>query len=125
MAALFRTKGQTDELIKGVADLDYKLRALAREATVPGSRSSPRKLKAAAAPADSNSGSVVSWSPSASPEVVGSVEGHGEDEEEDEEGENEDRGRSPVKHLLGSVRGRSLSPRLCELVGRAFIQYVR
>jgi len=112
LAVQFRTDGQTDELIKGVADLDHKLRAQARETTVPGSRSSPRKPATVAAPVDSDSESNVSWS--ASPP-----------REDEEEEEDEVRGRSASRELLRVARGRSLSPRLCELVGRAFIQYVR
>jgi hypothetical protein len=111
LAVQFRTEGQTDELIKGVADLDHKLRAQARETTVPGSRSSPRKPATVAAPVDSDSESNVSWSPSPP---------RGDEEEEDE-----NRGRSASRELLRVVRGRSLSPRLYELVGRAFIQYAR
>ncbi len=120
MAAQFRTEGRTDELIQGVADLDHKLHVQARETTVPGSQSSPRKPRRIAALPDSDSESFISWTPSPPRNLALSVE----EPIEEEEDEDEVRGRS-VRTLSTPVRGRSLSPRLYELIGRAFLQYYR
>jgi hypothetical protein len=135
LAVQFRTEGATEELIEGVAAFDHKVRALARETTEPGSRSSPSKRsKGKSAAAAATTKSVVNLDPGDAPlsededAVSWSSSDHVDpDEEEDREDEDDDesRGRSGRPILPGSLRGRSLSPRLCELVGRAFIQYLR
>lgn len=110
-----------------MADFDHKVRASARETTEPGSRNSPSKGPKGkrAAPA-ATVDSAVNLGPDKSPLPV--------DEEDvacsvtdyvDRDSDDESRGRSPRRNLLNSIRERSLSPRLYELVGRAFLQYFR
>lgn len=132
LAVQFRTEGATDELIQGVKDFDHKVRAQAREATGPGSRCSPSKRskgkRAALAASTASMASLDIDNESPSPDagdVASSLERYVDDEEEEDEDEDEDRGRSVRRYLDRAVRERSLSPRLCELVGRAFIQYLR
>ena len=127
MAVQFRTEGVTDELIKGVGDLDHHLRAQAREVRNSPSKKSKGKRVASVAPTDSVA-SLDFGNESPSPDagdVASSLERYVDDEEEEDEDEDEDRERSVRRSLDRSVRERSLSPRLCELVGRAFIQYLR
>ena len=125
MAVQFRTEGVTDELIKGVGDLDHHLRAQAREVRNSPSKKSKGKRVASVAPTDSVA-SLDFGNESPSPDagdVASSLERYVDGEEEEDEDEN--RGRSVRRYLNRAVRERSLSPRLCELVGRAFLQYIR
>ncbi|KUL81618.1 hypothetical protein ZTR_10727 [Talaromyces verruculosus] len=128
LAVQFRTEGATDELIEGVTDFDHKVRAQGRETMDPGSRSSPSKKsqdKSAAAAATTSS--VASLDVDSQSLLVdeGDVQFSPESDVDDEEEEDEGRGRLVPRELFGGVRGRSLSPRLCELVGRAFLKYIR
>ena len=128
LAAQFRTEGATDELIEGVADFDHKIRGRGRETMDPGSRSSPsKKSKGKSVAAAATTSSVASLDfDNQSPLVdEGDVQSSLESDVDDEEEEDEDRGRLVPRELFGGVRGRSLSPRLCELIGRAFLKYIR
>jgi hypothetical protein len=87
------------------------------------------KGKSAAAAATSKSGvnlGIGRYSPDwpDSDEVAHSVGEYVDRDEEEEDDEGAARGRLPSR-VLSSLRERSLSPRLYELVGRAFIQYFR
>lgn len=127
LAVQFRTEGVTEELIEGVADFDRKVRAQARETTVPGSRSSlSKKSKGKRAAAAATTDSVVNLDIDKAPreeEVAYSVEEYVDQDEEEED--DVSRGRSVRRDLFSDLRGRSVSPRIYELMGRALAQYLQ
>jgi len=124
LAVQFRTEGATEELIEAVAEFDYKVRALARETTVAGSQSSPSKKTRGVRAASAATPGFDNEPPREDADA--------EDDEESARRELEEFRRTrSLRGDLSSLahsspeRERSLSPRLYELIGRAFMQYSR